>query len=171
MYYARFAKNVILFTLLIMIVACKSKQETPAARTAAAPREQAGSPAVPSNDKTAARVASPQDKADIRAAAAHVLAQMQTGDFAAIYNEASPGFKQIGTESKFVAKFQQARQKVGTLKNPKELSFDTRPDASHVLVYRLESERYKSTIRLTFTRSQSGKVELAGLNQHDEGTL
>lgn len=114
------------------------------------------------------KAASPQDQADARTAALHVLSQFEAGQFAQIYQEASPGFKQIGTEPQFVAKFQQALQKTGPLKNPKETSFATLPGKGFVLVYRLENEFFTTDMRISFARSPSGKMELAGLNQHDE---
>src|SRR6185369_14486851 len=116
----------------------------------------------------AAAVVPPQDKADAQAAAVRVLALIESGNFPAVYKDAAAGFKQIGSESQFVAKFQETRKNVGVLKNPKQVSFGTLPGNGYVFVYRLENESYKSDIRLTFARSQSGKMELAGLNQHDE---
>lgn len=167
MNYVSCIKIAFLLVVLVTFIGCKSKQDKPGASTGA-PQEKAAATAVTPQDKIDARVVSPQDKADARAAAARVLARMEAGDFPAIYNESAPGFKQIGNESQFVAKFQQTRQKIGVLKKPHELNFDTRPDNSHVLVYRLENDHYKTDMRLTFARSQSGKMVLAGLNQHDE---
>ncbi len=167
MHFARLSKTVLPFMVLIMIIGCKSKQDKPGA-SAPAPQEKAGAPAVTPQDKTGAPVVTPQDKSDARAAAARVLSQFEAGEFSQIYKDASPGFKQIGSESQFVAKFQQTRQKTGVLKNPREVSFDTRPDKNHVIIYRLEGERFKTDIRLTFARSRNGVMELAGLNQHDE---
>ena len=80
----------------------------------------------------------------------------------------APGFKQVGTESQFVAKFQQTRNSVGVLKKPQEISFGTLPGKGYVFIYRLENERYKTEMRLSFERAKNGKMELAGLNQHDE---
>jgi len=156
-----------LIMLFVTVIGCKSKQEAPATKTA--PPQNAGEVKSISGQNTAgAPVTSPQDKIDAEAAAAHVLSQMEAGDFAKIYNEASPGFKQIGSETLFVAKFQQTLQKTGPFKNPKEISFVTLPDKTHVLVYRLENDRFKTERRLTFDRSKSGKMELFGLNQHDD---
>ena len=93
---------------------------------------------------------------------------MQTGDFATIYRDASAGFKQIGSEGQFVGKFQQTRQNVGVLEKPREIGVSTLPGKGYIFTYRLENERYNSDVRLTFARSGNGKMELAGLNQHDE---
>ena len=106
--------------------------------------------------------------ADARAAALRVLAQMEAGDFAAVYKGAADSFKQIGSETAFVTKFQQTRQKTGVLKNPKELKFDTRPDNIHVLVYRVENQAFITEMRLSFERAKNGSMALVGLNQHDE---
>ena len=157
----------LLIMLFVTVIGCKSKQETPVAKTA--PTQGGGEiKSISGQNASGAPVTSPQDKRDAEAAAAHVLSQMEAGDFSAIYNEASPGFKQIGSEALFVAKFKQTRLKTGPLKNPKQISFVTLPDKTHVLVYRLENERFKTDRRLTFDRSKSGKMELFGLNQHDD---
>ncbi|HEY5521618.1 MAG TPA: hypothetical protein VIK21_00415, partial [Desulfuromonadaceae bacterium] len=130
------------------------------------PQEKAAAPAVPPQVKSG--IVPPQDKANAQAAAVRVLALMESGDFPAIYRDSAAGFKQIGSESQFVAKFQQTRKSVGVLKNPQQISLGTLPGNGYVFIYRLENERYKTDMRLTFARSQSGKMELAGLNQHDE---
>ncbi|MDD2581359.1 MAG: hypothetical protein PHR66_05115 [Desulfuromonadaceae bacterium] len=163
----RCIKTVFLCVILASLIGCKSKQDKPATN-AGAPQEKAAAAVAPTLDKSGAPVVSSQDKADAQAAAVRVLDLMESGDFPAIYKDAAAGFKQIGTESQFVAKFQQTRKSVGVLKNPQQISFGILPDKGYVLVYRLENERYKTDMRLSFARSQNGKMELAGLNQHDE---
>lgn len=166
----RCIKTAVLLIILVTFIGCKSKQNN-SGTGAGAPQEKAAAPAVPAaispRDKSAAPAVAPQDKADAQAAAVRVLALMESGDFPAIYKDSAAGFKQIGSESQFVAKFKQTRNNVGVLKNPKEISFGTLPGNGYVLIYRLENENYKTDVRLTFARSQSGKMELAGLNQHD----
>ncbi|HZV82922.1 MAG TPA: hypothetical protein VFF53_12220 [Geobacteraceae bacterium] len=158
-----------LLVVLVMLGACKAKQEKPAESTVAPEQKSATAPATsPAPGKPDVRVASPQDMADARAGARRVLEQMAAGDFTAIYRDSAPSFKQIGSEAAFVTKFQQTRQKTGVLKNPKELKFDTRPDNVHVLVYRVDNERFTTEMRLSFERAKSGAMELVGLNQHDE---
>ena len=161
-------KTAFLLVILVTFIGCKSKQDKSATNTGAPQEKAASTAAVPSQDKPRATAASPQDKADAQAAAVRVLALMESGDFPAIYKDSAAGFKQIGSESQFVAKFQQTRKNVGVLKNPQQISFGLFPGIGYVFVYRLENQSYKSDIRLTFARSQSGKMELAGLNQHDE---
>jgi len=160
---ALYIKAALLLVILFSLISCKSKQDKPAA-DAAAPQEKTASP----QGKPAAVVVPPQDKADAQAAAARVLALIESGDFPAIYSDSAAGFKQIGSESQFVTKFQETRLRVGVLKNPQQISFGTLPGNRYVSIYRVENERYKSDIRLTFARSPGGKMELAGLNQHDE---
>lgn len=152
MNFVRLGASVSLCLSLFMITGCNSKQGKQ-------DTTQSGN---------AAAVASPQEQADARAAAQVILAQLTAGDFAKIYQDASPGFKKIGSEAQFVAKFQQVRQRVGVLKNPHETSFATLPNKGHVLVYRLENELYATDMRLSFERARDGKMLLAGLNQHDE---
>ncbi len=163
----RCIKTAFMLVILFMFIGCQSKQDK-SGTNSGAPQEKAAATVVPRQDKPGVPVVPPQDKADAQAAAVRVLALMETGDFPAIYKDAATGFKQIGSESQFVAKFQQTRKSVGVLKNPQTISFGTLPGNGYVFNYRLENERYKTDMRLTFTRSQSGKMELAGLNQHDE---
>ncbi|HXE95204.1 MAG TPA: hypothetical protein VN642_02275 [Dongiaceae bacterium] len=161
MNYVRCFLTAILVIASISSIGCKSKQDKPGANAG-----KTGATAV--GGKAAAPSVSNEEKDAARTAAARVLAQFSSGDFATIYKDSAAGFKQIGSESQFVEKFQQTRQRVGVLKNPKEISFETRPDSSHVLVYRLENDHYNTDMRLTFSRIKSGKMELSGLNQHDE---
>lgn len=167
MNYVRCIKTALLLVILFSLIGCKSKQDKPVASTDA-PQVKAAAPvAVLPKDKPGTPVVPPQDKADAQAAAVRVIALMESGDFPAIYKDSAAGFKQIGSESQFVAKFQQTRANVGVLKKPQEISFGTLPGNAYVFIYRLENERYKTDLRLTFARSQGGKMELAGLNQHD----
>lgn len=168
MHYARRMKLACLFVALLIFVGCKAKQDKPNAGPVASADKSATSTAAPVQNAPGAKTASPKDMTDARTAAQRVLAQMEAGDFASIYNGASSGFKLIGSESAFVTKFQQTRMKTGVLKNPKEISFETRPNSNHVTVYRVDNERFVTDIRLTFQRGKNGSMELAGLNQHDE---
>ena len=171
MSYIRCPKTLLLIIALITCLGCNSKQDKPGAPQATSGatspttgeiktisgQNVAGAPAASSLDQTAARTA-----------AAHILAQMEAGEFAAIYREASPGFQKIGSETDFVAKFDQVRRKTGLFKNQREISLTTRPDGAHVLVFSLENERFKSDRRLTLARAKNGNMVLEGLNQHDE---
>lgn len=169
MNYSHYTKTILLLMFIVTtLVGCKSKQDK-AVNNAAVPQQDiATQPAALPQKQSSTPAVSPQDKADAQAAATQVLALMESGDFSSIYKNAAAEFKQIGIENQFVAKFQQTRNNVGILKNPKEISFVAVPGNGLVFVYRLENERYKSDLRLTFTRAKSGKMELAGLNQHDD---
>jgi hypothetical protein len=161
-----------LLVVIVLCAGCKSKQEKPAAGPST-PQEQAtgsAGPAAapPAAGKPAVQAAAPREMADARAAAVRVLARMEAGDFAAVYKDSAPSFKQIGSEAAFVAKFEQTRQKTGVLTKPRELKFGTSPENIHVLLYRVENPRFSTEIRLSFERSKNGTMELVGLNQHDE---
>ena len=160
-------KVALLLVILVTFTGCKSKQDKSAAGNGT-PQEKAAAPSSSPQNNAAAPDMPPQVKVDAQAAALRTLALMESGNFSAIYKDAAAGFKQIGSESQFVAKFKQTRQTVGVLRNPKLISTGILPGDGYVFVYRVENESYNSDIRLTFTRSQSGKMELAGLNQHDE---
>jgi len=166
--------NVRCFTTAVLLAGiattfgCQSNQEATPAKSVA-PAQDAGAIKSTSGQVAGgAVVISAVDRTDAETAAARVLGQMEAGDFSALYKEASPGFKKIGTEAAFVAKFQQTRQKTGPFKGYQQSSFVTRPDQREVLVYRLENDRFQTERRLTFERSKDGKMELFGLNQHDE---
>jgi hypothetical protein len=176
----RCSTTAVLLVAAVSIIGCKSKQDTPGAKEStpgqpapvangAAP-EQKGEAlkTISGQNASAAVVASPQDKADSEAAALRVLAQMEAGEFSAMYQKAAPSFKKLGSEAAFVGKFAQTRASVGPLKGAREASFATRPDQSFVLVYHQENERFKTERRLTFVRGKDGEMELYGLNQHDE---
>lgn len=164
----RCIKAVVLIAAAVAVLGCKSKQESPASNSAAPEQNAEAVKSISGQSAAGSIVASPRDKADAEAAAARALAQMEAGEFSAMYNDASPGFKKIGKEAAFVAKFQSTRQKTGALKDPRQVSFVTRPDQAHVLIYRLENDQFTSERRLTFARSKTGEMVLEGLNQHDE---
>ena len=107
-------------------------------------------------------------KADARAVALNVLSQFEAGKFSQIYKESAPIFKQAGKESNFVAQFQQSLKKTGVFKNQKESSVEARPDKTYVFTYHLENEHFNTDMHLTVTRSTSGKMELAGIYEHDD---
>jgi hypothetical protein len=161
-------KTGLLLILVVTHIGCKSKQEAPGSN-AAVQSQNAGSMKNISGGKSAAVPAiPPKDMADARAAAIRVLDLLDKGDYSTIYKEASDGFKQIGPEAAFAAQFQRSRQKIGGFKKPQETNFAMRPDKIYVLVYSVVNKHFKTEVRLSFSRSKSGKMELAGLNQHDE---
>jgi hypothetical protein len=164
----RFVKIVVVLIAAVTIFGCKSKQDAPGAQNAAPPQQGGAVKSISGQTVTGTVAASPKDKADAEAAAVKVLAQMEAGQFSEIYKAAAPTFQKIGPEAAFVAKFEETRKQVGPLKGTQQASFITLQDQSHVLVYHSENERFKTERRLSFARSKSGKMELFGLNQHDE---
>ena len=165
---SRKCATLVLLFLLVVSFGCNKKEETPVAK---APATTGGdqTKVISGQGASGKIVVSDKDKNDAEAAASRVLSQMEAGEFSAIYNNAAPGFKQIGSEELFVAKFQQTRQKIGPLKNSRLISFVPLQDKTLVLVYRMENDRFTTDRRLTFDRSpKSGRMELFGLNQHDE---
>lgn len=161
----RFLKPIALVIATVAVFGCKSKQETP---QGAQPQQGAPVKSISGERASGAVTSSPQDKADAEAAAKHVLDQMEAGDFAGIYQAAGPVFKSIGPEASFVHQFKATKDKTGPLAGAKEASFVTLPDQSFVLVFHMENDRFETERRLTFARGKSGKMELVGLNQHDE---
>ncbi|HJV66370.1 MAG TPA: hypothetical protein VJ550_11595 [Geomonas sp.] len=163
----RSLKAIVLVLAAVAVFGCKSKQEGPAAPAAGTQQPQAVK-SISGEATTGAMASSPKDKADAEVAAGKVLSQMEAGDFATIYKEAAPSFRQIGKQEDFVAKFSATRQKIGPLSGQKEASFVTMPDQTYVIVYHMENPHWNTERRLTFTRGNGGKMELYGLNQHDE---
>ncbi len=174
MHRSSFSKLALLIVVFAAIVGCDSQKNksvasggTSAAPTAAAPASGEGK-YLSGQNTMGAPTASPQDQAAVRGAAALVLSRMESGDFAAIYNEASAGFQKLGSRDQFIAAFSQTGKKTGALKKPQEVSFTSGPNNTHVIIYRLENDKFHTDRRLSFSHSPNGAVILEGLNQHDE---
>lgn len=154
-----YMKTVFLFIVVAALVGCGPKKEK-AAETPA-PAQEKG-----------ATAADPKDKADASAAGARFYAQMQAGDFPAIYRESSAAFKKTGSESKFVSFMKGLQQKTGALKTTKEIDFQSAPNKElgniYSVTFALQFEKEKQTQIVTFARSSNGKMELAGLQQVKE---
>ena len=148
----RYVAVVALLVTLVVLPGCSSKKE----KDPDVPRQKPGAVVVP-----------PQDKADADAVVSTVLAQLKSGEFAAIYKAASPLFKEIGPEAGFVAMMERTRRKTGPFISAKEVNFVTSPEKFHFFVYHVQYKNIKSELRLTTGRSKSGKMELCGLNQKD----
>lgn len=171
MIYSRTITSAILIIFLAALPGCKSRQD----KTAQAP-EQKNSQALsqPASVKpqqpAGPVVAPPQDEAEAEAAAAktRVLSQVKNGEFAAIYKEASAGFKEVGPEEQFIAQWNKQLQETGAFKSAKESSHTVRPsDKFIVFSYAVQYEKKKKELVLTFGRSKKGKMELTGINQRD----
>ncbi|MBK5273633.1 MAG: hypothetical protein JJE30_01085 [Desulfuromonadales bacterium] len=156
MKFVRFVAIVALSVALAALAGCSSKKEKDAAVAPVAPLQ-----------KPAAIVAPPQDKIDAAAVATTVLAQIKSGEFAAIYKAASPIFKEMGAEDGFVAMMEKTRKKTGPFISSKEVSFVTSPEKFNFIIYHVQYKNIASELRLTTARSKSGKMELCGLNQKD----
>lgn len=158
---ARFVKVAFLIVLTGAFLGCDSK-------------EKAAAPAGPAAEKAPLAASVPdavvpeKDKTDAKAEAARVMTQLKGDDFAAMYKEAAPAFRELGTEPQFVAMMQQTRQKTGAMQSFKEVGLETGPDQRQMVNYSVDYDNVKSKLRLSFLRSKSGKMELVGLNQKDD---
>jgi hypothetical protein len=169
MIYSRTITPAILIILLAALPGCKSKQDKPAQapeqKSAQGPSQPApGQPLQPAGPV----VAPPQDEAEAATAKTRVLSQIKNGEFAAIYKEASAGFREVGPEEQFVAQWNKQLQETGAFKDAKEVSHTVRPtDKSIVFTYAVQYEKKKKELRLTFGRSKKGTMELTGINQKE----
>ena len=155
-----FMKTVILFIIVAALVGCGPK------------KEKAGESAAPAQVKGGVTAADTKDKADASAAGARFYAQMQAGDFPAIYKESSAAFKKSGSESQFVSFMKGLLQKTGALKTAKEVDNQSAPDDKlgkiYSVTFALQFDKAKQTQIVTFARSSNGKMELTGLHQVKE---
>jgi hypothetical protein len=105
-----------------------------------------------------------RDREEARAVAARVHAEMQSRDFAAIYNESAPRFKSVGNESEFVARMNGFQEGLGLLKSVNEIAYttglDSRVGRTHVLVFDLQYEHGRAREHLMLVRSASDKMVL-----------
>lgn len=151
--------------LLTALPGCNSKKEAPPQVPA-----KKGSQGQISSAHGQAQpvVAPPQDVADASALKARVLSQLKNKEFAAIYKEASDGFRQVGPEEQFVAQWNKQLQETGAFKEAKETGQSLRPEDRFLLVtYRVKYEKRDKELRLTFGRAKTGKMELTGINQRE----
>jgi hypothetical protein len=105
-----------------------------------------------------------KDREDAREVAARVHRQMLAGDFAAIYKESAPPFKNVGSESEFVSGLKEFQEQVGPLKTQKEVVYQTGIDSkigrTHLMVFDLEFDHGRARESLMLVRSAGGKMEL-----------
>lgn len=167
MNHVRITATVVFLIMLTTLPGCSSKKEK--ANQPQQPLQSAASSSKKAANQQASQVvASPQDEADAALLKVKVLAQVKARDFAAIYREASDGFRKVGPEDKFVALWQQQLQQTGPFKEAKEFSHTVRPDDKFlVFIYKVQYEKAGKALRLTFGRSKQGKMELTGINQSD----
>ena len=105
-----------------------------------------------------------QDRADAQRVADRIHSQLQKGDFASVYRESSPGFKQVGDESRFVSGMIELRKERGSLKRITRIAFQTGVDSNagrnHTLVLDLEFDGGRARERMVLTRSDAGQMQL-----------
>lgn len=105
-----------------------------------------------------------RDRTDAEAVASRVHSQIQARDFAAIYREAAPRFKGVGSESQFVSMMQRVSEEGGIFKKAEEVvyqtGFDSNIGRTHMLFFNVEYENGHSTERMILTRSGSGQMQL-----------
>jgi type IV pilus biogenesis protein CpaD/CtpE len=159
-------KAVLVVMMLGILAGCDAKDKgATGAATPAAP----ATPASPASGAAAAPAVAPEkDKAEAKSEASRVLAQLKGGEFAAIYRQAAPAFRELGTEQQFVAMMQKTREKTGALQDVKETGVETGADNRQMVNYSVDYANVRSNLRLSFLRSSSGKLELVGLNQKDD---
>ena len=94
--------------------------------------------------------------------------QIQQGDYSAIYNEATLGFKAQGSEAEFIRFMTDYRQRTGAFKKATQVVFevgmDSTPAEIYSFIYDLEFENGHLTEKLTLTPSDTGKMQLRALN-------
>lgn len=144
---------------------CGSKKEKASSQAPAQkPPVQQADQAPP--QKGGPLVAPPRDEADVAPLKERILAQYKAGDYAAIYREASAGFREVGPEPQFIALWKKQIVETGPFKEAKEVSHSVRPDDKFLLyTYHVQYLNKKKQLRLTFGRSNKGKMELTGINQ------
>jgi cytochrome c1 len=170
MIYSRTITPAILVILLAALPGCKSKQDkagqVPEQKNAQGLSQPA--PAQPQQPAAGPVVAPPQDESEAAAVKARVLSQVKDGEFAAIYKEASAGFKAVGPEEQFIAQWNKQLQETGAFKDAKESGHTVRStDKFIVFSYVVQYERKKKELVLTIGRSKKGKMELTGINQRE----
>ena len=111
---------------------------------------------------------SKHDETDALNVAAKINSQLQQGDFASIYRQAGPSFRQEGDESKYVSVMTQYFKETGALRKITPRAYqsgvDSKAGRHHVLLFDLEFERGHGRERMVFTRSASGQMELWDLS-------
>ena len=165
MNHVRITTTVVFMILLSAVTGCSKKEK---ASQPQAPQQTATTSSKKTPPQTGPVVAPPQDEADAAPLKAKVLAQLKTGDFASIYKDASEGFRKVGAEKQFVDLWQKQLQMTGPFKDAKEISHTVRPgDKFIIFIYKVTYEKNSKALRLTFGRSEKGKMELTGINQSD----
>lgn len=105
-----------------------------------------------------------RDQQDVLAVSSRVHAQMQAGDFAAVYRDSAPRFRSVGSESEFVSRMQQFVTENGKFLKAREVAYQSGLDSEagriHTLIFNVEYERAQGREHLIFIRSNNGQMQL-----------
>ncbi|MDR3581342.1 MAG: hypothetical protein P4L44_15385 [Oryzomonas sp.] len=124
-------------------------------------------------------IADPRDEIDVVPVRDRVLEHYKAGNFEAIYQEASKGFRQVGQKEQFVALWKNQLEQTGAIKDFKETGHGIRPaDKFLIFTYHVQYEKMPKELRMIFGRSDAGKMqpfgrsndgkmELTGIHQTD----
>jgi hypothetical protein len=141
---------------------CSRKEQQPAQVPATQPGAAPQQAGQPPQQKVEVK-AVPQDEADVVPVRDRVLAHFKAGDFEAIYQEASPGFRKVGPKEQFIALWKQQLEQTGAIENITESGHSIRPtDRFLIFTYRVQYKNMPKDLRLTFGRSNAGKMHLFG---------
>jgi len=158
----RHLKTVVLLIAVCATVGCSPKKEEKAAK-GAAPQANSGASTATKDDA---------NKNDAVTAAERVCLQMRNGDFAAIYKQSSPAFKQSGSEAQFVSFMKGLQQKTGALKAAKEADYKSAENKELGTIYSvtcdMEFQALKKSQIFTFVRLSNGNMALSGIHEIKE---
>jgi hypothetical protein len=105
-----------------------------------------------------------QDRSKALTVADRVHAHLRSAEFAAIYDEAAPRFKTVGSQSEFVSRMREFHEQLGTLKNVSEISYEVGMDSTlgstYTLLFVLEYERGKVSEHLILVRPSADEMKL-----------
>lgn len=98
-----------------------------------------------------------------RQAAARIHSQIQSRNYDEVYDESANGFKTVNKDE-FVADMRELQDKLGPVKNLKELAYqtglDSRAGRTHALVFEVQCERERLRETLVFVRGENDKMQL-----------
>lgn len=96
--------------------------------------------------------------------AQQIHSQMQVGDFATVYKNSALRLKSASTESEFVDYFKQIQHDLGSLKDAREVTYQSRLDSrtgrTQALMFELEYERGRLYETMILVQSDGGEMQL-----------
>jgi hypothetical protein len=94
--------------------------------------------------------------------------QILRGEYSAIYNEATPGLKNVISEADFIKFMQDYHKRTGGFKKSTQIAFEFGMDSTsaeiYSFLYDLEFENGHITEKLTLSPSDTGRMQLRALN-------